>query len=255
MATVGYDRYVVSLGIRGITATDGVETRRIDDRISDFVIDNINVGEFDKVYCARSYSNLRWWTLFANSTDTDNSKALIYDDDSAAFSTYTIALNVLGYGNAGYDYGLDDFTAANGLDWTLIDGPGDSTLQDYFYQDNQEIFLGGDIYGNIYSLETGGTDSGDTIDTEFLTAAWNPYKEQGVECQMSFVDFLVDTDKDTIATIEFYTNDNIYSYTTQRMDFLPNLDYVAPIINVTQDNPASVNAPNHGLSTPLYLFT
>jgi len=51
MASIGYDRYVVALGIRGITATDGVETRRIDDRISDFTINDINVDEFKKVYC------------------------------------------------------------------------------------------------------------------------------------------------------------------------------------------------------------
>lgn len=249
MATVGYDRYVPSLGVRGITATDGVETRRIDERISDFVIDSINVGEFEKVYCARSYSNLRWWTLYPNGSDTENSKALIYDDDSKAFSTYTIALNCLGYGNAGFDYGLNDFTVANNKDWTLVDGPGDSTLQDYFYQDNQEIFLGGDINGNVFELEAGGSDNGADISTDFLSAAWNPFKEQGVECQLSHVDVLVDTDKDSTATFEFYKNDDIYKYTTERFDFLPNLDYVASIINVTQANPASVNAANHGLST------
>jgi len=249
MASVGYDRYVTSLGVRGITATDGVETRRIDDRISDFVIDAINVDEFDKVYCARSYSDKRWWTLYANNTDTENSKALIYDDDSSSFSTYTIALNCLGYGNAGFDYGLDDFTVANNLDWTLIDGPGDSNLQDYFWQDNQELLLGGATDGYIYQLEMGGDDNGSNIDAEFLTAAWNPFKDQGVECQMSYIDFFIDTDTQTQAAIEFYKDNEISPYALQYLDFLPNLGYIARIINVTQANPANVNAPDHGLST------
>jgi hypothetical protein len=88
-----------------------------------------------------------------------------------------------------------------------------------------------------------------TSDTEFLTAAWNPYKDQGVQCQLSYLDILVDTDKNTTATIEFSKDDNIYAYATQQMDFLPNLDFVCPIINVTQANPANVNAPDHGLAT------
>jgi hypothetical protein len=158
MATVGYDRYVTALGVRGITATDGVETRRIDERISDFVVDEINADEFTKVYCARSFAERRWWTLYPDLSDTENSKSLIYDDDSQAFSTYSVALNCLGYGNAGFDYGLDDFTAANDKDWSLVVGPGDSTLQDYFFQDNQELFLGGDTLGNVFQLETGGSD-------------------------------------------------------------------------------------------------
>jgi len=63
MATVGYDRYVVALGQRGITATDGVETRRVDERIEDFVDDDINDSQFGKVFAARSYSSRRTWIL------------------------------------------------------------------------------------------------------------------------------------------------------------------------------------------------
>lgn len=37
MTTEQFDRYVVAVGIRGLTATDGIETRRFDDRIEDFV--------------------------------------------------------------------------------------------------------------------------------------------------------------------------------------------------------------------------
>lgn len=249
MATVGYDRYVTALGVRGITATDGVETRRVDERIEDFTVDSVNVDEFGKVFCERSYSHRRWWTLFPFSDSAENSKSLIYDDDSSAFSIYNIALNSLGYGNAGFDWGLDDFTVANDRDWSLIEGPGDSTLQDYFWQDNQEIFLGGDTAGKIYQLETGGSDNTADIDTELMSAAWNPYKDQGVECQLSYIDFFVDTDKQTTATVEFYTDNNTSPYKSQRIDFLPNLDFIGSIIDVTKASPASVNVPDHGLTT------
>lgn len=253
MATVGYDRAVRSLGVRGITATDGVETRRIDTRIEDFTVDEINVDEFQKVFCARSYSNQRWWTLFPRNEDTENSAALIWDDESSAFTTYTIALNCLGYGNFGEDFGLDDFTAANNLDVALND-MAEETLQSYFWQDNQETFLGGNITGTILVLETESDDNGAAISTEFITAAWNPYKNEGIEAQFSFIDFFVDTDTTTQATIDFFKDNDESPYLSQALDFLPNLNFIAAIINATQTNPVSLNSPQHGLATGDIVF-
>ena len=126
MGTVQYDRYVVAYGVRGITATDGVETRRIDDRIQDFTTNEVNVDEFEKVYSVRNYDSKRMWTLYANNEDEENSKALILDDDSTAYSEYKLPMNCLGYGNFAEDYGIDDFIAPD-LDLSLVD-MSDETL-------------------------------------------------------------------------------------------------------------------------------
>lgn len=246
MATAGFDRYVAALGVRGITATDGVETQRIDDRIQDFTVDEVNVNEFQKVFSARSFANRRWWTLFPRNDATENDGALIHDDESGAFSTYSINLNCLGFGNFGQDFGLNDFIAANNLDFNLLE-VGEDTLQDYFWQENQETFLGGDISGTVFVLETDGDDNGTSIRAEMWSAAWNPFKEEGRECQMSYVDFFVDTDVNTSATIEFFKDNDTAPYASQDIDFLPNLEFVAPVINATATNPVSINAPNHGL--------
>jgi hypothetical protein len=250
MASIGYDRYVVALGVRGITATDGVETRRIDSRISEFSADDINVSEFNKVFCERSYNNLRWWTLYndTETVDNENNSALIYDDNSHAFSTYEIDVNCLGYGNFARDFGLDDFVAANNLDLALVDF-GDEDLFSYFWQDNQETLLGGDLNGNIYVMETDGDDNGKEIPAEFFTVAWNPYKEEGRECQLNYIDFYVDTNLSTKATIFFYKDTDISSYTSQQIDFLPNLNFIASINNISLTNPLSLNVPSHGLAT------
>ena len=252
MATVDYDRDVKALGVRGITATDGVETRRIDNRIEDFTIDEINVDEFQKVYCSRSYANRRWWTLFSqqseeNPDNTENNRALILDDESGAFTIYHINMNCLGYGNFGFDYGLNDFTAANNLDFSLND-MSEETLLSYYWQDNQEAFLGGNIFGTIFVLETQNDDDGEEVVTEFTTASWNPFKQQGAEALLSYLDFYIDTDQVTNATVEFYKDDDQSPYQSQRIDFLPNLDYVASIGNILQSNPLNVNAPSHGLN-------
>ena len=250
MASIGYDRYAKSLGIRGITATDGVETRRIDERLSDFTVDDINVGEFNKVFCERSYANNRWWTLFnaKETTDNENDSALIFDDDSGAFTTYNIAMNCLGYGNLSQDYALEDFTAINNLDLALKDFDDEDCLS-YFWQEKQEIFLGGDINGDIFVMETDGDDNSLSISAEFLTAAWNPYKDQGIEAQLNYIDFYVDTYRKTKATIHFYKDTEISPYLSKEMDFLPNLDYIADIISATAANPVNINAANHGLTT------
>lgn len=253
MATVGYDRDVRALGVRGITATDGVETRRIDTRIMDFTVDEINVDEFQKVFCARSFSNQRWWTLYPANEDTENTAALIWDDDSSAFTTYSIEMNCLGFGNFGQDFGLNDFTVENNLDLALND-MAEETLQSFFWQDNQETFLGGNISGTVFVLETESDDEGEAISTELMSAAWNPFKEEGRECQMSYIDFFVDTDTTTTATIEFFKDNDESPYLSQNIDFLPNLNFISTVINGSKTNPVSLNSPQHGLSTGDIIF-
>jgi len=257
MASIDYDRYSTALGIRGITATDGVETRRIDDRISDFTTNIINVNEFKKVFCERSYNEKRWWTLFnkKGTLGSENEAALIYDDDSGAFSTYKIDMNCLGYGNLSIDYTLDDFVIENNLDKSIYDF-SDETLFSYFFLDNQEIFLGGDISGSIYMLENGTSDNGLSIDSEFVTAGWNPYKDQKKEARFQYVDIYFDTDVKTKGTVSFYKDTEVSPYLTRNIDFLPNLHFITQIIGATNTNPVSVEAPNHGLSTgdEIYIY-
>ena len=253
MASVGYDRDVKAIGDRGITATDGTETARIDRRITDFVNDVINTNEVKKIYCARSYAKTRWWTLYPDGESAENNAALIYDDESGAFTTYSISMNCLGYGNFEEDYGLNDFTSDNNLDINLLQA-GDADLQSYFWQDDQELFLGGDTAGVVYIMEFGGDDLGIDIETTLETAAWAPYKEQGMEARMSYLDFFIDTDVETEGTIHFYKDNDIAPYMSQSIDFLPNLDYVASIVNANATNPVQVIAPNHGLETGETIF-
>lgn len=255
MASIGYDRYIIALGVRGITATDGVETKRIDDRIHDFVTDQINVDEFDKVFCERSYSNRRWWTLYAGVEANENDSALILDDDSAAYTTYSINMNCLGYGNFSEDFGLNDFTAANNLDFAIED-MAEETILSYFWQDNSETLLGGDIHGSVYVLEMDGGDNGVAIIATLHTAEWNPYKEAGVEALLSYLDLYVDTDQQTLATIQFFKDDETSPYATQAFDFLPNLGFIAEIQLTAQTNPCQILIPNHGLvaGNQIYIY-
>jgi hypothetical protein len=248
MASVGYDRYVVAFGVRGITATDGVETRRIDDRIQNFTISEVNASQFGKVYPLRNYANKRWWTLFPNNEEEENTKALIFDDDSRAFSEYVISMNCLGFGSFEKDYQLDDFTAANDLDLSLNQMTSE-TLQSFYWQDAQDAFLGGDISGTVFVFQTDSTDDGGEISCELLTNAWNPYQAEGREAQLNYLDIYVTAEKNTQLTVEFFKDTETSPYATRQSDILPPLDFIAEISNITQANPAQVTANNHGLST------
>ncbi len=248
MASIGYDRFVIAIGIRGITATDGVETRRIDNRINNFTTDEVNVDYFKKVFCERSYANLRWWSLYPPIEETESKGALIYDDDSAAFTTYDVEMNCLGYGNFAEDFGLNDFTSSNDLDWTLDDA-GENTLLDFFWQENQETLLGGNITGTVYVMETGASDDGEEIETALVSAAWNPFKDQGAAALMSYIDIYFETDQRTRLQIGFYKDDMTDPYVTRDLDLLPNLNFVENIQNVSLTNPCNINSSNSGLVT------
>jgi len=255
MASVAYDRFTGALGVRGITATDGSNTNRIDQRISDFTIEEISQANFDTTFCARDYNNRRWWSLFS-SGDSGNDRALIYDDDSQGFSTYDISLNALGYGIQGSDYEFQDFTAANNKDFAFEDFNEDETFQSYYFQENIQLFVGGDTSGFIYELESTSSDLSSPITSTFMSAAWNPYKEGGRECLMPYIDFFVETSPSTTATISFFKDTSQTPYKEQVIDFLPDLNFIVSIAGIDQSNPCNVNSPEHGLSTgdEIYIY-
>ncbi len=248
MGSVGYDRYVAAFGDRGITATDGVETRRIDDRVENFVDNYVNYTEAAKVFMARSYQEKRMWMLYPRLEDDESSGALIYDDESASWSLYDIPMNVLGYANNGFDWRCSDFTAANDHDWTCQDA-GELTCSSFFFQGNAEYFIGGDTSGNVYILESNDSDDGEDIEFVLKTGEWNPFQQQGVECQLGYIDFMIETDQETKVEVQFYKNDDEDFYQSQELDCLPDMSFICEVTNITQANPGVVTSFQHGLAT------
>jgi len=248
LGTVGYDQNVRSIGERGITATDGNQTHRIDQKIDDFSVQEINPEYGTKIFCLRDYENRRWISLFPGLTSDENDRALVYDDNSGAYTTYTIDMNVLGYATNSTDYSFSDFNQANHKDWDFIEVGDDDTFLSY-YTVGSEMFLGGNISGLIFELNSGTTDNDLPISTSIESAAWNPYKDQGIESQFGYIDFFVQTNPNTFLQIEFFKDNDEDPYLIESLTLLPNLNYITSCITITQANPAEVTAPGHGLST------
>ena len=246
-SSIAYDRTVVSIGDRGIVSTDLSETRRVDERIETFAQEEVNNAEFDKTYMQRNFSNRRMWMLYASEDSTEADAALIFDEESAAYSTYTIAMNVLGHIQFTQDEALDDFDED-----ASIDQEGDNTLRSYF-QDNGESFAGGDRLGVIHLLDDTNTDNGTDYQMELESAAWNPFAKQGSRAQMGYVDLFVDVSESAYLNVEFYKDNQNSPYRSSRISLLPDVRELAPVtqinIKATPSNGVEVMAPDHGLAT------
>lgn len=275
-ANIGHDRFVISFGKRGIVATDTVEVQRIDTRIELFMQNEVNAQFIQQMYSERNYTERRSWTLYpalindvnpesTTSPETSN-RALIRTEEEAAWSIYRVAFppttvdgvsypdginfSCLGFGETTRDLAWQDFNGVTAPDnsWADFD---EETWQSFFLQADSELFLGGDQIGRVYILEDSdaGSDSGNPINFEITSAAWNPFKEKGIQAQLGYVDFYVDADTDTQFTVEFFTSDIDNPYATQTLDCLPPLGFIADIQNVLLNNPVQITASSNGLTT------
>lgn len=268
--TIGFDRGVLSLGVRGIFACDGVEAKRIDDKIQDFVIDEINLDFIHKCYGERNYADRRSWILYP-AAETPNvgaevetsNRALIRTDEEGAWSVYSAEViddggtyhnfSSLGFGSTPKDYAFNDFDGVTQPDYAFEDF-GDESFSSFYLQAKSEPFLGGDQFGRVFILEKGGNDNGAAYDFEVISAAWNPFKEEGKEAQLGYLDIYADADPTAVLRVDFYADTVNTPYITMYTDLLPEIGFIAEIEGITQANPCAINAPGHGLATGAVVY-
>lgn len=268
-ASIGHDRFIINYGRRGITATDSVEVQRMDDKIQLFMQEEINADFIERMYSERNYTERRSWTLYPASVDDKDpdsdsepetsNRALIRTEEEGAWSIYRVALisrdetgytnmSCLGFGETQQDLAFDDFESET------FDSFSSETFQSFFIQSNSEILLGGDQEGRVLFLEKDGDDLEQDIGFEVISAGWNPYKEQGIQAQLGYVDFYVDADQSTFFTVEFYCDDIDTPYASQNLDCLPPLGYLADIQTISLTNPVQVTAASNGLTTGQQIY-
>jgi len=261
-ATIAHDRYSIAFGVRGIVACDRVEVQRIDHKIQDFMSNEVNLDRVQQMYSERNFNEQRSWTLYPSSTNnldpsdeaTTSNYALIRTDEEGAWSIYSVYttdldaagtnLSCLGYGQAPTDLAFQDFTGDLDLSFEQF---GSEVWSSYYTQANSEVFLGGDQTGRVLYLEKDGDDLGNDISFEVTSAGWNPFNQQGAQCQLGYIDFYVDADMATFFDVSFFSDDITDPYATQTLDCLPNLGFLADIQSVVLNNPVEVIAYSHGL--------
>ena len=264
MATTSYDRYVVALGQRGITATDGVETRRIDERIEDFTTQTINADRFDRVFAARNFNKRRTWMLYPEVDSDEANAALIFDEESSGYSTYKFSndtdYNVLGFGSLDRDFAAEDFTKANDLDKNATGFKNDETALSFFWSGNAELFIAVDRGGVVFELEETNNDNDELVVFSVKSAGWNPFQQEGVEAQFGYIDLYCDTDQRTDIVIKFFKDDNEDEYIERGMNLLPNLNFVADVTSILPNaDPTTgftVTSIKHGITAgeSIYIY-
>lgn len=250
MASIDYDRYIISMGQRGIFASNPSDTSRIDNKIESFADDYINAQYFKKVFSKREYDYKRTWILYpGKDPDTnENNAALIIDEDSKAFSTYKIEMNCLGYGSQDKSLSASDF-----LDDQTAETFDDNTIAYSFtFTSDSELFLGGDISGNIFRMSRTNADNGEKINFSLSSAEWNPFTAEGVKAQLGYIDIYFQSNANTGVTVQFFTDKNQNYYTQQSAKLLPEMDFVSDINLIETLTPSTSGvkfySPKHGLS-------
>lgn len=253
-ASTGYDRFVFSIGNRGIVGSSVSSVERLDKKISSYVEDNIDSEQQGLIFIERDYQNLRTISLYSSAftESVENDTALVFNDETSSWSTWDIDMNVLGHGATSEDLAFQDFTASNDKDWVFLaedpsdEDAGDDTWDSYYIGENEEILLGGNITGEVFRLGQGNTDDGAEIQMSLTSAKWNPYKERGQQAQFGFFDLRVDCDAETHLKISFYTNNQVTPYDEVTIDLLPPKDFIAAVQSVDKATD-TINAAGHGI--------
>lgn len=238
--------------------TDGVQAQRVDGNIEKFVDSNISHANFTKIYGHRDYKNNRAIFLYPYRTSTTNDRALVRDDDTGAFSEYKINANVLGDGTNpnNQDLAMNQFPAsieANPfkLPLTALEATVEK-WDDYFADLNFETIVAGGYLGEIYQLNFNDDDDGSAVDMSLITGELNPFRDQGMEAHLEYVDFFVDSQINTKMEVAFYKDSELKPHTRKTVTLLPNIRQVAEIVNVSLLSPSTsgvqVTSPNHGLA-------
>lgn len=266
--TVILDKVVQMVGNSGLVLTDGNNLSRYDDKIPDFVLNDIDQENIGLCYGQRD--DLKWqsWLLYpsglpdgnGNILTDKNDRVLIYNYQDNSFAFYRLSMCCLGT----IEYPrLDPSLESYGTslpDWSLEDF-GDQVIASNV-QRSSPLLVGGDYSGNIWYMDSGGGDAADNvyylqaedngqpIEFNLTTRQWFPFAKDGQASQFGFIDFLIDGDPDTDVTVNFQVDNQGNDYYSTQFNCFPYENVLlAQITDIQLTNPCVVVADNHQLST------
>lgn len=189
-----FDEYVAEIGTDGLFGTNTQTAFNIDSKIPQYVNNQFNNDAIARAYSIRD-DHLKHGLIAYPSVDEDattNDRFLVIHYEEGTFSTYEQSALCFGEWSTAQDITFQD------LSGTVQDNIntlwGDGQLQSGF-----PIILSGASDGYVYFIqdETASQDAttwdGDpeNFNLGFLSAQLNPFKEKGIQCSLSFIEFLV----------------------------------------------------------------
>jgi hypothetical protein len=217
-ATVSYQEYATAVGATGLLQCDGVNVERYDEKIIDFTNDEVNPDNFDLCNGYR-FDNINQQLVCYPSKDVDATfycdKWLVWNYLENSFSTFNIESTTFGAYYNNRDLAWQDFTAANGLDYSWSDFQDGQNWLSYFSQKGAKIPIFGTRDGEIMEIfPFFSTDNETKTGFEFLTKDFNPFVKQGQRATLGYVDFYFDRpsspgdyDPDYLLNIDFFIDE------------------------------------------------
>lgn len=133
----------------------------------------------------------------------DRALVLNYEDNN--WATFRLPIHSMGFSTLESDITWDTDEAWEDIDsaWNQL-----NTVSGY------PLTLIGNHGGLIIQLNTGGSDDGDPIEFNALTARFNPFSEQGLKAKCWKVEFLCDVDSGVSFDVDLFLDTDDASYQT-----------------------------------------
>lgn len=281
--TVVLDRQITAVGNTGLISCDGNTTSRYDGKIPQFAIDNIDQEKFQTCFAARNDQFWQSWLLYPSGLqgefDTkETNQILVYNYQDGSWSIYrpsfqkplngvdrTVNITCLGTTLSPPN---DPVWISYGMtlpDWAWIDFGEETWISNT--QKAQNLMIGGDDFGNVWYMDSGGgdaaddvifgdpDDNGEAIELNLVTRQWYPFASEAIAAQFGYVDILVDGSATTTASITFNVDNETSNYLKTSFSLVNWENIVLGTIDdITNANPALVTSIDHGLVTGDVVF-
>jgi hypothetical protein len=221
---VELDDMVVFVGQGGIYGCDGSSVRRIDDKIPEFMFNNVNLSMINQLSAVHDKNFMMSLMSYPSTEDsTKNDRTLLFSHKDGWFSEYDFGMRALGR-----------FSIQTGTTWNDIsDGTtqwkelAGLTWDDIAEQEKEDLILGGDDYGTVYSVNDKQytKDGEEEYDFAIESKTFSPYVDQGIRSRLARIDLLINPTNDTL-NIDMYANENSTPYKTISMDTTSTSDKV-----------------------------
>lgn len=204
MGTEQFDRFIMSIGITGITVCDGSRMERIDQKIPDFM-ELLDVSEIPNMFMKRFKQNDKVWTTYRNTDDgTTRDKILEYNYKNQSWATHDLSFNVLS------EYTKESDTETWGA-FAFTYNQFTRKWNDEQFQADYPVPISGDLNGIVWQLFQSAQDGiiGDGTDGTaynmlISTKNFNPYTETNRNSDLGSVSLLLSPDEGKSLTMQYF---------------------------------------------------
>lgn len=135
---------------RGMTISDGYRLDRLDDKIPDFVYNDVDNSNFNLCFSWLSDKDHKMYMLYPANGSSSNDRILVINFEEDTFAIYRIPFSVLGSYQNSFSIVWSELTDALGVsDWSAM-GSKYATWNSFSWSDSIETPLSGGYQGQLW---------------------------------------------------------------------------------------------------------